>query len=164
MYACLFLNLDNQNTVWNLLYNLFCSYLNAMEWMIFSCHSWLLLTFIGTIFICHFRLKRKYLLDMNNAMHLPYETHYIKLSFYRTRVRSLFTLVSNWLTDSCLVNLIDVTLASEDANSKLVNVVTVADEDRVGNNLLRISKLRFCQKTKLLFRLWAQGLVKILKL
>ena len=57
-------------------------------------------------------------------------------TFYRTRVRSLFTLVSNWLTDSCLVNLIDVTLACEDANSKLVNVVTVADEDRVGNNLL----------------------------
>ena len=29
-------------------------------------------------------------------------------------------------TDSCLVNLIDVTLAHEDANSKLVDVVTVA--------------------------------------
>ena len=59
---------------------------------------------------------------------------------YRTRVRSLFTLVTNSLTDSltdsCLVNLIDVTLACEDANSKLVDVVTVADEDRVGNNLL----------------------------
>ena len=58
--------------------------------------------------------------------------------------------------------MIDVTLACEDANSKLVNVVTVADEDRVGNNLLQISKLRFGQKAKLLFR--AQGLVKILKL
>ena len=31
------------------------------------------------------------------------------------------------LTDCCLVNLIDVTLACEDANSKLVEVVTVAD-------------------------------------
>ena len=30
-------------------------------------------------------------------------------------------------TNSCLVNLIDVTLACEDANSKLVEVVTVAD-------------------------------------
>ena len=53
------------------------------------------------------------------------------LSFYRTRVRSLVMLVSNslthWLTDCCLVNLIDVTLACEDANSKLVDVVTVAD-------------------------------------
>ena len=40
------------------------------------------------------------------------------------------------LTDCCLVNLIDVTLACEDANSKLVEVVTVADvdaEDHVGN-------------------------------
>jgi len=91
--------------------------------------------------------------------------------FYRTRVRSLFTHVSNWLTDwlthSCSVNLIDVTLACEDANSKLFDVVTVADvddEDRVGNSLLQISKLRFGQKAKLLFRLWAQGLVKILML
>ena len=60
------------------------------------------------------------------------------------------------LTDSCLVNLIDVTLACEDANSKLVEVVTVADvsdEDRVGNSLLQIWKLRFGRKAKLLFRL-----------
>ena len=45
----------------------------------------------------------------------------------------------NWLTDSCLVNLIDVTLACEDANSILVEVVTVAHvdaEDHVGNILL----------------------------
>ena len=33
------------------------------------------------------------------------------------------------LTDCRLVNLIDVTLACEDANSKLVEVVTVADVD-----------------------------------
>ena len=45
------------------------------------------------------------------------------------------------------MNLIDVNLACEDANSKLVNVVTVAGEDRVGNNLLQILKLRFGQKT-----------------
>ena len=69
--------------------------------------------------------------------------------YYRTRVRSLFTLVTNSLSHSCLVNLIDVTLACEDANSKLVDIVTVADEDRVGNNLLQISKLRFGQKAKL---------------
>ena len=45
------------------------------------------------------------------------------------------------LTDSCLVNLIDVTQACEDANSKLFEVVIVADvddEDRVGNSLLQI--------------------------
>ena len=44
----------------------------------------------------------------------------------------------------------------EDANSKLVEVVTVAhvdDEDRVGNSLLQIWKLRFGHKVKLLFRL-----------
>ena len=62
-------------------------------------------------------------------------------------------LVTNSLTHSlthcCLVNLIDVTLACEDANSKLVEVVTVADvsdEDRVGNSLLQIWKLRFGHK------------------
>ena len=31
------------------------------------------------------------------------------------------------LTNSCLVNLIDVTLACENGNSKLVDVATVAD-------------------------------------
>ena len=45
----------------------------------------------------------------------------------------MFTLVSNSLTTSLthcrLVNLIDVTLAFEDANSKLVEVVTAADID-----------------------------------
>ena len=67
----------------------------------------------------------------------------------------------HWLTHCCLVNFIDVTLACEDANSKLVDAVTVADDDGVGNNLLQIWNLRFRQKAKLLFRLWAQGLVKI---
>ena len=55
-------------------------------------------------------------------------------------------LVTNSLTDCCLVNLIYVTLACEVAYSKLVEVVTVADvsdEDCVGNSLLQIWKLRF---------------------
>ena len=50
------------------------------------------------------------------------------------------------------MNLIDVTLACEDANSKLVEVVTVADvtdEDHVGNSLLQIWELTFGPKTKL---------------
>ena len=62
-------------------------------------------------------------------------------------------LVSNSLTNSCLLNLIDVTLACEDANSKLVEVVSVADvgnEDWVGNSLLQIWNLRFGNKDKLL--------------
>ena len=60
------------------------------------------------------------------------------------------------LTHSCLVNLIDVALACEDANSKLVEVVTVAHvdaEDHVGNSLLQIWELTFGPKAKLLFRL-----------
>ena len=76
--------------------------------------------------------------------------------FYRTRVRSLAMLVPHSLTDSCLVNLIDVTLACEDAYSKLVEVANVADvydEDRVGNSLLQIWDPTFGPKAKLLFRL-----------
>ena len=49
-----------------------------------------------------------------------------------------------------------MTLACEDVYSKLVEVVTIADvddENRVGNSLLQIWKLRFGQKAKLLFRL-----------
>ena len=50
-------------------------------------------------------------------------------------------LVTNSLTHCRLVNLNDVTLACEDANSKLVEVVTVVDvddEDNVSNSLLQI--------------------------
>ena len=77
-----------------------------------------------------------------------------KRHFYRTRVRSLATLVSDSLTDSCLVEVIDVTLACEDVNSKIVEIVTVAnvdDEDRVGNSLLQIWELRFGHKAKFFF-------------
>ena len=58
--------------------------------------------------------------------------------------------VSDLLTDS------PTPVACEDANSKLVEVVTVAnvdDMDRVGNNLLKIWSLRFGHKTKLFIRL-----------
>ena len=44
----------------------------------------------------------------------------------------------NSLTDCCLVNLIDVTLACEDSNSELLDIVNIADDDRVGNSLLQI--------------------------
>ena len=47
------------------------------------------------------------------------------------------------------MNLIDATLACKDANSKLVEVATVADvsdEGRNGNSLLQIWKLRFGHK------------------
>ena len=65
------------------------------------------------------------------------------------------TLVTNSLTPWPLVDLIDVTQACEDANSKRAEVVTVADfdaEDHVGNGLL-IWELTFGHKTNLLFRL-----------
>ena len=47
-------------------------------------------------------------------------------------------------------------MACEDANSKLVENVTVADvddEDHVGKSLLQIWKMRFGHKAELLFRL-----------
>ena len=57
-----------------------------------------------------------------------------------------------------------MTPACEDAHSKLVEAVTVAgvsDEDRVGNSLLQIWKLRFGQKAFLLFNF--KILTKVLK-
>ena len=50
-----------------------------------------------------------------------------------------------------------MTLACADGNSKLVEdvvtVVDVDDEDRVGNSLLQIWKLRFDHKAEFLFSL-----------
>ena len=57
----------------------------------------------------------------------------------------------NSLPNCCLVNLIDVTLACEDANSKHVEVVFVADveaENHVSNILLQIWGPRFDHKAK----------------
>ena len=50
--------------------------------------------------------------------------------------------LTDWLTDSCLVNLVDETLVCEDA-SILVEVVTVDAEKRVDNSLVQIWKLKF---------------------
>ena len=83
-----------------------------------------------------------------------------------TLVTDSLTHCTDSLTPWRLVELIDVIPACKDANSKLFEVVTVADvddEDRVGNSLFQIWKMIFSHKAKLLFRLWAQGLVKILK-
>ena len=86
--------------------------------------------------------------DFSRFLDPPIQCHRLTICFYRTRVRSLAMLVSNWLTDwlthSCLVNLIDVTLACEDAYSKLVEVVTVArvdNEKRVDNSLVQTWKV-----------------------
>ena len=59
--------------------------------------------------------------------------------------------VADSLTHSCLVNLIDVTLACEDGNSKLVEVVTVVDVDdekRCDYSFMQIWKLKFGHKSK----------------
>ena len=53
-----------------------------------------------------------------------------------------------------------MTLACEDGNSKLVEVVTVVevdDEKRVDNSLVQIWKVNFGHKVKFLFGLWGQG-------
>ena len=58
------------------------------------------------------------------------------------------TLFSDLLTHCCLVDLTDVALAFEDDNSKLLDVVIVADvdaEERVDNSLVKILKLKFGQ-------------------
>ena len=59
-----------------------------------------------------------------------------------------------------------MTLACEDANSKLVEVFTVADIDAekcVDDSLVQIWKVKFGHKVNFFFRIRAQGLVKILK-
>ena len=70
----------------------------------------------------------------------------IDCSFYRIRVRSLATLVSDSLTNCCLVDLIDVTLGCEDAYSILVEVDTVDAEKRVDESLVQTWKLKFGHK------------------
>ena len=72
------------------------------------------------------------------------------------------------LPNSCLVNLIDLTLACEDDNSKLVEVVTVThgdDEKRADNSLVQIWKVKFGHKVFVhTLSTRFQVLVKILKL
>ena len=63
-------------------------------------------------------------------------------------------MLTHSLTNCCLVNLIDVALSCEDANSKLVEVVTVThvdDEKRADNSLVQIWKVKFGHKVKFLF-------------
>ena len=53
-----------------------------------------------------------------------------------------------------------MTLACEDDNSKLFDVVTVThvdDDKSADNSLVQIWKVNFNHKVKFLFRLWAQG-------
>ena len=98
---------------------------------------------------------RRYLSELTPTFWKPH--------FYRTRVRSLGMLVTNWLTESLthcrLVNLIDVTLACEDENSNLLRLLLLL------MLMMRIVLTTvwcrfgrwFGHKVKFLFRLWAQG-------
>ena len=64
------------------------------------------------------------------------------------------SLLTNWLTDSYLVDLTDVTLAPEDANSKLLDVISVADidaQERVDDSLVGFLKLKFGEELRLRF-------------
>ena len=64
--------------------------------------------------------------------------------------------VTHSLTHCCLVDLIDVTLVCEDANSELVDVVAVADVDaetRFDDSFVQIWKLKFGHRIRFLFRL-----------
>ena len=77
---------------------------------------------------------------------MPIEDLFIGPESDHWQCLSLTDSLTNSLTDSRLVNLIDMTLACEDANSKLVEVVTFADvdaEDNVGNSLLQILEPTF---------------------
>ena len=61
------------------------------------------------------------------------------------------------MTVKCLVDLTDVTLAFDDADSKLLDVVNAADVDAkecVDNSLVEILKLRFGRHFLLCF--WSQ--------
>ena len=57
-----------------------------------------------------------------------------------------------------------MTLACEDVNSIHVEVFSVDAEKHIDNSLVQTWKLNFGHKAKILFRLGAQRLVKILKM
>ena len=101
--------------------------------------------YIKQIFLHIFRISSFFSEDL-----IWFDFWLLKTDYWLTSLLSHVLLWNFYWTYSC-----------EDANSKLVDAVTVADDDGVGNNLLQIWNLRFRQKAKLLFRLWAQGLVKI---
>ena len=86
---------------------------------------------------------------------MSYSTLFIGPESDHCLLLSLTVSLTHSLTHCYLVNLIDVSLACEDGNSKLVEVVTVADvddENLFGNSLLHIWELTFGPKAKILFR------------
>ena len=119
-------------------------YSNGFD-LVFYCR---LSLFTQKRFVCLFYNLKQYgwtLLTGNFCQKFPYRS---LLFFYQTWVRSLATLVTNSLTH-CLIDLIDVTLTFEDANSKLLDVVSVADINALeceDYRLVEIMKLMFGQE------------------
>ena len=60
---------------------------------------------------------------LNLVQEIPEDLFKLQVSFLSDPIRSLAILVTNSLTNSCFVNLIDVGLACEDGNSKFVEDV-----------------------------------------
>ena len=59
-----------------------------------------------------------------------------------------------YISHCCIVDLTNMTLAFEDTNSKLLDVVSVADvdvEEWVDDSLVEILKLKFCQDVEVYF-------------
>ena len=75
---------------------------------------------------------------------------------------SLTDWLADWLINCSLVDLIDVTLACEDDNSKLVEVVTIAEVQSwsrlcflVWSGLVKIFKFRFCLNADVWLSVWS---------
>ena len=83
--------------------------------------------------------------------------HSISIAYVLLSDHCLCLSLTHKLTHCRLVNLIDVTLACEDANSRLVEFfftdANVDDEDRVGNSLMHTWELMLGNTANFLFRL-----------
>ena len=108
--------------------------------------------------------------------HFPYSTSIndsltIELNYLLNWISRIFfelNNILNWILGKAILN--RILNESFFGKIQILNWIRLgivhhyADEDCVGNSLLQIWKPRFGHKAKLLFRLWAQGLVKISKL
>ena len=95
--------------------------------------------------------------SFQNDLHLPIGGPHPVLYFTTQITKKYCTAMCypcQWLTHSCLVYLTDVTLAPEDANSKLLDVISVADidaQERVDDSLVGFLKLKFGEELRLRF-------------
>ena len=109
-------------------------------------------TLIKAVFTLKYNstFNRNAVRNIRSKIFPEYVSHFNVVSNTATQKSTIYVYHDNLL----LVKLIDVTLACEDTNSKLVDIVTVAnvdDEDCIGNSLLQIWELRIVHKAKLFF-------------